>query len=272
MGAAHGGCTPWHPDKPSPCSGRLHASQGQPIYQGGGAERRGTGPRRRGRAAAYGQVWGARLVDGHAVLVVHLVELVDEADAAVGQHERAALQRPLARHRVLLHRGRQADRARALACAAARRAALGRNQGAPCPNPACCARPAPARWRSGSPLEAPPACRRAAAGKARVAPSASPRALCWNAGDAVSRALHVLPACRPGQTEPNRAQRCTRRRATSLRARRTCAKILTYHTLHRAQRRRFYMTPRARCTGGLHGALGHLLHVIEELALGDALP
>ncbi len=149
---------------------------------------------------------------------------------------------------------------------------LGRNQGAPCPNPACCARPAPARWRSGSPLEAPPACRRAAAGKARVAPSASPRALCWNAGDAVSRALHVLPACRPGQTEPNRAQRCTRRRATSLRARRTCAKILTYHTLHRAQRRRFYMTPRARCTGGLHGALGHLLHVIEELALGDALP
>jgi len=194
MGAAHGGCTPWHPDKPSPCSGRLHASQGQPIYQGGGAERRGTGPRRRGRAAAYGQVWGARLVDGHAVLVVHLVELVDEADAAVGQHERAALQRPLARHRVLLHRGRQADRARALACAAARRAALGRNQGAPCPNPACCARPAPARWRSGSPLEAPPACRRAAAGKARGAPRASPRALCWNAGDAVSRALHVLPA------------------------------------------------------------------------------
>jgi len=71
---------------------------------------------------------------------------------------------------------------------------LGRNQGAPCPNPACCARPAPARWRSGSPLEAPPACRRAAAGKARGAPRASPRALCWNAGDAVSRALHVLPA------------------------------------------------------------------------------
>ena len=43
-----------------------------------------------------------RLVDGHAVLVVHLVELVDEADAPVGHDQGTALQNPLARHRVLL--------------------------------------------------------------------------------------------------------------------------------------------------------------------------
>ena len=43
------------------------------------------------------------LVDGGAVGVVHLVELVDEAHAPVRQHQRAALQRPLLRHRVLVH-------------------------------------------------------------------------------------------------------------------------------------------------------------------------
>jgi len=35
---------------------------------------------------------GARLVDGRAVALVHLVELVDAADALVRQHQRAALQ------------------------------------------------------------------------------------------------------------------------------------------------------------------------------------
>ena len=34
------------------------------------------------------------LVDGDPILVVHLVELVDEADALVGQHQCAALQHP----------------------------------------------------------------------------------------------------------------------------------------------------------------------------------
>ena len=54
------------------------------------------------------------LVNARAILVVHLVELVDDAHALVGEHESARLQRPLARHRVLLHIGGQADRARAL--------------------------------------------------------------------------------------------------------------------------------------------------------------
>ena len=40
---------------------------------------------------------------GGAVGVVHLVELVDEAHPAVRQHQRAALQRPLLRHGVLVH-------------------------------------------------------------------------------------------------------------------------------------------------------------------------
>ena len=31
------------------------------------------------------------LVDGHAILVVHFVELIDEAHALVRQHKRAAL-------------------------------------------------------------------------------------------------------------------------------------------------------------------------------------
>lgn len=42
-------------------------------------------------------------MDGGAVGVVHLVELVDEAHAPVRQHQRAALQRPLLRDRVLVH-------------------------------------------------------------------------------------------------------------------------------------------------------------------------
>ena len=49
------------------------------------------------------------LVDRGAVGVVHLVELVDQADALVGEHERAAFERPLARHRLLVHRRRQTD-------------------------------------------------------------------------------------------------------------------------------------------------------------------
>eukprot|EP00955_Chlamydomonas_euryale_P020827 220737-Chlamydomonas_euryale.AAC.1 len=55
------------------------------------------------------------LVDGHAVLVVHLVKLVDEADALVGEHERSALEHPLARERVAVHTCCQADSRCALA-------------------------------------------------------------------------------------------------------------------------------------------------------------
>lgn len=39
----------------------------------------------------------------------HLIELVDETDAAVGQHQSAGLQRPLAADRVSLHVGGQTD-------------------------------------------------------------------------------------------------------------------------------------------------------------------
>ena len=52
----------------------------------------------------------AHLVDRDAVLVVHFVKLVDEADAAVGQHQGASLQRPLPRDGVLVHRRRQPHR------------------------------------------------------------------------------------------------------------------------------------------------------------------
>ena len=55
------------------------------------------------------------LVDARAVLVVHLVELVDEADAGVRKYQRAALQHPLARLPVLHHRRGQANSARAFA-------------------------------------------------------------------------------------------------------------------------------------------------------------
>jgi hypothetical protein len=51
-----------------------------------------------------------------AHLVVHLVKLVNEADAPVRQHQRAALQRPLARDGVLVHAGGQAHGGRTLAC------------------------------------------------------------------------------------------------------------------------------------------------------------
>mmetsp|Transcript_47990 Transcript_47990/g.117712 ORF Transcript_47990/g.117712 Transcript_47990/m.117712 type:complete len:337 (-) Transcript_47990:680-1690(-) len=50
-----------------------------------------------------------RLVDGRAVLLVHLVELIDQAQAAVRQHHRPTLQCPLPSGVVLLHRGRQSD-------------------------------------------------------------------------------------------------------------------------------------------------------------------
>ena len=55
------------------------------------------------------------LVDRRAVLLGHLVELVDEAEPAVGEHERAALERPLARQLVAVHARREPDRRRALA-------------------------------------------------------------------------------------------------------------------------------------------------------------
>ena len=54
-------------------------------------------------------------MDGHAILVVHLVELVDQAHAPVREHQRAAFQNPLARHRVFVHRRGQTHRGRALA-------------------------------------------------------------------------------------------------------------------------------------------------------------
>ena len=54
-------------------------------------------------------------MDRDAVLVVHLVELVDQADAPVRQHQGPALQRPLPGDGVLLHGRRQADGRRALA-------------------------------------------------------------------------------------------------------------------------------------------------------------
>mmetsp|Transcript_7151 Transcript_7151/g.18603 ORF Transcript_7151/g.18603 Transcript_7151/m.18603 type:complete len:462 (-) Transcript_7151:622-2007(-) len=56
-----------------------------------------------------------RLVDRRAVLVVHLVELVDQAHAAVGEHQRATLERPLARHLVAVDRGGEPDGRGALA-------------------------------------------------------------------------------------------------------------------------------------------------------------
>jgi len=54
-------------------------------------------------------------MDRGAVGVVHLVELVNDAAALVGEDERARLQRPLARDRTLLHIGGQTDGAGALA-------------------------------------------------------------------------------------------------------------------------------------------------------------
>ena len=54
-------------------------------------------------------------MDRDAVLVVHLVELVDQAHAPVRQHQGPALQGPLPGDGVPLHRGRQAHRRRALA-------------------------------------------------------------------------------------------------------------------------------------------------------------
>ena len=56
-------------------------------------------------------------MDGSAVLVVHLIELVDQAHALVGQHKRASLQRPLAGHWVGTHSGGQTNGARTLTCA-----------------------------------------------------------------------------------------------------------------------------------------------------------
>lgn len=54
-------------------------------------------------------------VDGDAVLVAHLVELVDADDAAVREDHGATLEVELARVVVTLHRGREAGRGRALA-------------------------------------------------------------------------------------------------------------------------------------------------------------
>ena len=56
-----------------------------------------------------------RFVYRGAVPIIHLVKLVDQAVALVGEHERATLERPLARDRVLAHARRQADRGGALA-------------------------------------------------------------------------------------------------------------------------------------------------------------
>lgn len=53
------------------------------------------------------------LVDGRAVGVGHLVELVDAADALVGEHQGSALQGHLAGHGVLHHGGGQTHAGRA---------------------------------------------------------------------------------------------------------------------------------------------------------------
>ena len=50
-----------------------------------------------------------------AIALRHLIELVNHANAAVRENERAALERPLARRRVFVHRGRQTHRGGALA-------------------------------------------------------------------------------------------------------------------------------------------------------------
>mmetsp|Transcript_38657 Transcript_38657/g.60410 ORF Transcript_38657/g.60410 Transcript_38657/m.60410 type:complete len:484 (+) Transcript_38657:192-1643(+) len=56
------------------------------------------------------------LVDRRPVVLVHLVELVDAADAPVGQHQGAALQAQVPRRGVAGHRRRQAHAAAALTC------------------------------------------------------------------------------------------------------------------------------------------------------------
>ena len=48
-------------------------------------------------------------MDRGAIGIVHLVELVDDAAALVGEDESASLQRPLARDGTLLHIGGQTD-------------------------------------------------------------------------------------------------------------------------------------------------------------------
>ena len=54
-------------------------------------------------------------VDGGAVLVVHFVEFVDQADAPVGEHEGPAFERPFAGEWVAAYAGGQTDGAGALA-------------------------------------------------------------------------------------------------------------------------------------------------------------
>lgn len=56
-------------------------------------------------------------MDGDAILVIHLVQLINEADASVCQHQRPALQRPFPGQRILLDCCRQTHRRCALACA-----------------------------------------------------------------------------------------------------------------------------------------------------------
>lgn len=58
----------------------------------------------------------ADLVDGDSVLIIHLVELINEADTLVSQHQRATFQRPLPGHRILLHCCCQTYCAGPLAC------------------------------------------------------------------------------------------------------------------------------------------------------------
>ena len=55
------------------------------------------------------------LVDSHLIFGVHLVKLIDQADASVSQHQRAALQRPLARDGVFRDGGGEPHGARTLA-------------------------------------------------------------------------------------------------------------------------------------------------------------
>ena len=55
-------------------------------------------------------------MDTGPVLVIHLVELVDEADTLVGKHKCTTFQSPLACDRVFMNTSRQSDRACTFAC------------------------------------------------------------------------------------------------------------------------------------------------------------
>ena len=72
------------------------------------------GPQRVAHRAATWLPAACRKAAGAPIHLVHLVKLVNEAYAAVRKNERTALKRPLARHRVFVHRRGEPDCARSL--------------------------------------------------------------------------------------------------------------------------------------------------------------